>query len=251
MKIDYDLRYQAVLVEARRCLQQSKSYLATRDVDLLDAAAPSNSRCPHSSIIASRSGGKDRFKLGMPFVAAQIEDQRASGEERNERYFDPYYFMVMSIMELAGGTFYFGRSKYGKYWFLVYNGPDGKTGEHSLRRLIANTPPLSDTRKALVLEDDHYDYRRATLAWTAKRAVRKLGQKTRSHARGREEAIAFAIELFKQQLAYYRGSRLPGLELSLEEYELLLREALSVADAIHEALNEDKRLTDFLPEAAE
>jgi hypothetical protein len=162
-----------------------------------------------------------------------IEDEDAPDEFRKERYFDPSYFVTMLLMELSGGRFRFDRSKYKGYFFLAFAGP-GKEGNHYLRRTILNAPPGVDVRQIRQTADGHYDYRKNTLRRIAKRIVKITGQKTRARGRGREDAVAFAVELFKRQAAANDSALLPALDLSEPEYESLLRKSLLLADAMGE-----------------
>jgi hypothetical protein len=121
------------------------------------------------------------------------------------------------------------------YYYLAYAGPVGKEGNHYLRRIIADTSSEEDTRDEG--QGGHYDYRRATLKKTSKKAIQKAGQETRSISRAREDAIQFAIELFKRQhQAKPKGSPVV-LRLSPMSYEDLLRKAFNIADRIHERLS--------------
>src|SRR5262249_4251614 len=153
---------------------------------------------------------------------AVIEDREGPKKERTERYFDPWYFVIMLLLELPGGRLRYDISKK-KYHYLAYAGPVGKEGNHYLRRIIANTSSRADTREKG--EGVHYDYRRATLTKTAKKSIRQAGQETRPTSRVREDAIQFAIELFRRQLKG-RDSKAPlVLNLNAKTYEKLLRSA--------------------------
>ncbi|MET3337289.1 hypothetical protein ABIF61_005813 [Bradyrhizobium japonicum] len=222
----------------KRCLDYlgpAEDFLAGRRKELPDASRLAK---PFGCILEARADGEDLFNLGTPFVAAKIEDLDAPDEERRERYFDPWDYALMLVMLLAGARFRFDRSKYARYYFLAYVGPVGKVGNHSLRRIIMNPPPASDVRQTRRTPDAHLDYRRAGLKAIAKRVVRKLGQMTRSHSRGREDSIAFAVELFARQLATHGADRFLGLNVA--DYEALLRRAVAVADAMHSAVHDLK-----------
>jgi hypothetical protein len=142
---------------------------------------------------------------------------------------DPWYFLVMLLLELPGGRFRFDISKK-IYHYLAYAG-SGREGNYYLRRLICNTSSKADTREQGG-EDGHYDYRRIALKPTAKEAIRAAGQETLVYARTREDAIKFALDLFERQLN--GRDKLPVLGLSRDEYEQLLRKAFDVADRMHE-----------------
>src|SRR5262249_47339869 len=98
--------------------------------------------------------------------------------------------------------------------------------------IIANTPSSADTRHSGG-KDSYYDYRRATLKQITKRSIQQSGQQTRSTSQGREDAIQFAIELFKRQLKGRKKTTPPVLELNPTRYEELLRDAFDIADRMH------------------
>jgi hypothetical protein len=205
--LKYDEEAVAALTACREYLEEAKEFLESRREELPDPSDIAEARFPGSAIVKARHQGDDKFNRERPFIAAVIKDRDAQAEQRSERYFDPWYFVTMVLMELPGGRFHFDRSKHGRYFYLAYVGPEAKEGRYSLLRIIANASSSADTRQGR-RKDAHYDYRRATLKQTAKKSIRQSGQKTRSSSRGREEAIQFAIELFKRQLKG-RGKKTP------------------------------------------
>lgn len=224
----------AALEACRTYLEQAIKFLSGKRKNLPDVLAVTETSFPNSSILSARHDNEDKSGSGWPFVACVIADDTAPGKRRSERYFDQWYFVVMRLLELPGGRFRFDRSKKNQYFYLAYAGPQGKEGNHYLRRIIANTPWWSDTRENRREAGSHYDYRRAALKRTAKNVVRRLGQETRSFSRERDDAVSFAVALFKRQLKNRRA--LPGLKLTAKEYERLLVLALEIADALHEKL---------------
>jgi hypothetical protein len=245
-----DKRDDQILLEAaREYLTQCHQYLANSAAGLPDASKLAKVRCSHSSILGARSGGTDELGLGIPFIAAKIKDLKAPGEVRHERYFDPWYYNTMLVAELSGGAFCFDRSKNGKYYFLAFVRKGVSKGRHYLRRSIANTPAYHDTRERQRTTDSHLVYCRSTLNWTAKKAIRMLGQLTRRKSRTREDMILFAVALFEVRIQNDRSAR--ELGLSVKEYEVLLREAFRFADAIHSALHEELGSVKPTAEAAE
>jgi hypothetical protein len=208
--------------------------------DINDLAAI---QLPNSGIKSARHTGGDQFRLGWPFVAIQMDDSRG---ERTERYVDQSYFVAMQLFAYAGCHLGLMPSKTVKgeppRWYLAY----GKK-EHQLRRIIANTGPGSDTRQKHPTanpatdgrSDAHYDYRRVTLTWKPKSEVRAAGHETRSKSRGREEAIIFAVEQFKQKPEDSRLAEIRKRDaINPSVFEALLREALRVADRMHDAFLE-------------
>jgi hypothetical protein len=221
-------------VEALKACQkyeaEAKDWLDGRREELPDPAILISTKFPLSTIPAARCGEE----RGEPFIAAVIKDINAPDEERSERYFDPWYFAAMRLMELSGGRFHFARSKGAKYFYLTYIGPEKKEGNYSLRRMIVNPSPLADIRQTSNADGAHYDYRRSALKATAKSVVRENGQLTRSSSSGRAEAIRFAAELFKVQSQ--DGVLASSLNLRTSEYEQLLQTAFDLADRIHAEL---------------
>ncbi|MCK1475014.1 hypothetical protein IVB27_09430 [Bradyrhizobium sp. 197] len=234
--IEYDQSARETLAACIAYLKEAGAYQQGKRRTLPDASRIVRSRFPASSILQSDLVPEARG-LPLPAVSAVIHDPTAeSGKARSNRYFDPWYFVVMLLMEIPGGRFRFDWSKR-KYLYLAYAAPGTKEGNFYLRRIVANTPALADTREQK--DGGHYDYRRATLRWVYKDVVRAMGQDTRRKARVRESAIQFAVELFKRQLAAHgkrptRASKMPGLNVTLGGYEELLRYAVDLADAVHE-----------------
>jgi hypothetical protein len=230
----YDKKSAAALNACREFLKQAEEFLDGSRPDLPDASPIADARFPRSSILWARCAGVDRFKRDTPFVAARLEDRDRTGEQRSERYFDPWYFVVMLLLELPGGRFRFDGSKNDTYFYLAYAGPVGSEGNYYLRRIVADTSTEEDTRDEG--GDSHYDYRRATLKKMAKKVIRQAGQETRSASRDREDAIQFASELFNRQHKAKEEGRPPVLNLNPEKYEALLRQAFKIADRMHEKI---------------
>jgi hypothetical protein len=230
MNTSSDHRYDAAaaLKVCREYLKEAQEFAAGHRTQPPDVSKLVSARFPQSSIRAARYGVDSR----SPYIAAVIEDRDAPEEERSERFFDPWYFVPMLLMELPGGRFRFDRSKGAKYFYLAYAGPDGNEGNHYLRRIIVNTSRLADTRQKARSKEAHYDYRRAALKEVDKRVIEAMGQETLSPSRTREDAIKFAIGIFKRQLN--SRQRLLAVDMSPREYESLLRTAFNVADAIHD-----------------
>ena len=80
-----------------------------------------------------------------------------------------------------------------------------------------------------------------------KNLIRKRGQKTRDVSKGREDIIQFALGIFRRELERQYGpqlqddSVLPSTDLTLVDYEMLLRVALQLADSMHEKYREQSR----------
>jgi len=196
---------------------------------------------PHSGIKNIRTGGQDRFNLGWPFVAVEIDDPGHPGE-RKERYFDPWYFVAMQLFALCGCKLALLDSKKVRgvppRWYAEYQ------GRHQLRRIIADTPEGRDTRQrhpnakrdSNGRSDAHYDYRKITFATLPKAAVRALDQLTRAKSRRREDAILSAVGMQQEQHEHHSrvGSAAP--QFSTADFEERLREALAIADELHERL---------------
>lgn len=229
VRLEYGDNEKASLEACRVFLEEAIGFLTGKRKALPSLRIICTAGFPGSSILRARCDGEIRSDTGWPFVACLIADQDA----KNERYFDPCFFVAMRLFELPGGRFRFDRSKRNQYFYLAYAGPEGSEGNHYLRRIIANTPWWSDTREDKS-DGSHYNYQRVALKRTAKAVVRSLGQETRSASRVRDDAIKFAVDLFRRQL---RGrSKIKSLNLSAREYESLLRFALDVADAVYEKL---------------
>ncbi|MFK4643924.1 hypothetical protein ABIF96_002498 [Bradyrhizobium ottawaense] len=234
--IEYDESARETLAACLAYLKEEVAYVQGKRKKPPDASRIVRARFPASSILEAEFVPEARG-LPLPAIAAVIEDPSAeAGKSRSKRYFDPWYFVVMLLLEIAGGRFRFDWSKQ-KYLYVAYAGPGGRQGNFYLRRIVANTPALADTREQK--DGGHYDYRRATLRWVYKDVVRAMGQNTRRTARVRESAILFAVTLFKRQLVAHgkratRASKMPGLDITLGAYEELLRYALDLADAVHE-----------------
>jgi hypothetical protein len=244
--LNYEEKSVTALKAFREYLKQAEDFVGGRE-DLPDASLIVAARFPSSTIHAARHTGPDRFDLGWPFIAAVIEDLTAPDEERRERYIDPWYFVVMLLMELPGGRFAFNHSNKEKFYYLIYVGPRKREQEHFLRRSVTNASSRSDVRQKKKSADSHYDYRRITFVPTPKDDVWDvLGQPTRGRSQTREHAIRFAVELFGRQLNC--RDNLPILDLNQKQYEQLLRGAFAVADRMHEKLV--RQLPDRLGKAA-
>lgn len=218
--IDYDSSALATLTICKRYLEEAIGYLQDKRKALPNAAPLTSARFPASSIITANAV-EAAANLRWPTIEAVIEDREAPGERRSSRYFDPWYFLVMLLMEIPGGRFRFDRSKNSEYFYLAYAGPSGREGNFYLRRVIVDTPSWADTREGKHRKDAHYDYRRPTLKRVYKPLVRALDQKTRGESRKRPEAVQFAVDLFTRQLTAHLGESgsldgvsLPGLDMT-------------------------------------
>lgn len=220
-----------LLTRCRDYIQRSKIAVTTQPFSPPDVSPVAKILLPDCGIESARADGEDRYGLGWPFVAFTV----AKGE--NERYVDPWFFVAMQLFAVAGCEIRLAPSKTKpgepKRSYLCY---DKKN--HSLRRLIADTPPTRDawqlhpTAKSLAdgRSDGHYDYRRVTAKNPSKVRVRKAGYKTRLKGKGRKEAIAFAADNLE------RGRDTSGLQISPDELKALLNEAFEMADAMHEKM---------------
>jgi hypothetical protein len=228
-------------------LKEAAAYVQGKRETLPDASRIVSARFPQTSILDANLVEEARG-LRWPTIEAVIEDRSAStGEVRSKRYFDPWYFVAMLLMEIPGGRFRFDRSNKQAYFYVAYAGPNGREGNFYLRRIVANTPPWADTREGGDKGGAHYDYRRPTLKWVLKDVVKAMGQDTRRVSRVRDGVVRFAAQLFHRQMAAHSGkrvtraSKMPGLNLSLAAYEELLGYALYVADAVHEKFSLERR----------
>jgi hypothetical protein len=233
--LKYDDKSAAMLGRCRWYLKEAKKFLDGSRTDLPDPSGIVDARFPQTSILMARHTGEDKFGRGTPFIAAFVQDTEQPEKRWPEIYFDPWYFVIVLLLELAGGRFRFDLSK-GKYRYLAYAGPESTEGNHYLRRIIANTPSGADTRQRGV-DGSRADYRRVTLKKARKASIRQRGQETRKTSRVREDAIKFAVDVFKRQLKGRGKTTPPVLHLNPDKYEQLLREAFDIADRMHEKLS--------------
>jgi hypothetical protein len=243
--IEYDEKSAAALAACRAYLAEAQEFLEGRRGELPNARDLIDARFPLSTIREARCDGADLYELGWPFVAAIIDDPMAT----RERYFDPWYFAAMRLLEVPGGRFIFGRSNRSKSlsyrFYLAYVGSRTKEGLHYVTRIIFNPSPRSDVRQMR----DHHDYRRVTLQAIPKKEVwDELGQETRGRSRLREDAIRSAIKLFERQLN--DKNKVPVLNLSRHEYDQLLHRAFNVADRMHEKWLTERRAEHGADQAA-
>ena len=226
--IEYDARAKETLDACIAYLQEAEGFVQGDRKSLPDPMPLLTSRFPTSTILEAtyEEGAKD---FRWPTISAKIEDRKAE----TPRHFDPWYFVVMLLLELPGGRFIYDRSKKSQYFYAAYAGPS-KRDNFYLRRIVVDTPIWADTKEGKHRAGAHYDYRRATLRWVCKDVVRTYGQKTRLTSSNREEAVRFAVTLFKKQLSAHRARTLPGLKLTAAKYDQLLRIALHIADATQE-----------------
>ncbi|WP_340672095.1 hypothetical protein [Bradyrhizobium ottawaense] len=229
--IEYGQTANDALAACKNYLQEAEQYIQGDRKSLPDPTPLLTARFPSSSLLEAKA--KDGVDgLAWPTIAAKIVDRMA----KSDRFFDPWYFAVLLLLELPGGRIVLNRSNHQQYFYAAYAGSNAKENFY-LRRIVVNTPIWADTQEGRHRDGAHYDYRRATLHWVCKDVVRTLGKKTRTVSSNREGAIRFAVKLFKQQLAAHGlspRSRLPGLELTAQDYERLLSIALYIADAMHE-----------------
>ncbi|MHC2531859.1 hypothetical protein [Bradyrhizobium diazoefficiens] len=227
--IEYDERAKQALDSCIAYLEEAETYVQGDTDSLPDPTPLLTARFPTSTILGAtfEESAKD---YQWPTISAKIVDRKAE----SARHFDPWYFVVMLLLELPGGRFIYDRSKKSQYFYAAYAGWNKKENFY-LRRIVVDTPIWADTKEGKHRKGAHYDYRRATLHWICKDVVRTLGRKTRSTSSNREGAIRFAVALFRKQLAAHQGARiLPGLKLTAAKYEQLLRIALHIADATQE-----------------
>lgn len=232
--IEYDQSAVEALAACVTYLQQAEDYLHDERDLLPDLTPLLEARFPTTGILAAHAVDKTKG-IAWPTVSAKIRDAVAT----RPRFFDPWYFVVMLLLELPGGRFILAKVKYQQYAYAALAGR-AISPSFFLRRIVVNTPIWADTKEGQHREA-HYDYRRVTLHWTSKNAVRTLGKPTRGKSRNRESAVKFAIDLFEEQLTAHHGppragrpDKLPGLDLSVLDYEKLLWVALYIADAMHE-----------------
>lgn len=236
--VNYDKSALALWDACGEYIRRAKEALSAASFEPPAPADDALIMLPHSGIKNIRTDGQDRFNLGWPFVAVEIDDPGHSGE-RKERYFDPWYFAAMQLFALSGCTLGLFDSKKipgePPRWYAEYQ------GRHPLRRIIANTPPGHDTRQRHPTaklnggrrSDAHYDYRKITFAPVAKTAVRALGQLTRAKSRRREDTILFAMDLLRVQHEHHSRAGCPPPPFSAADFEKRLREALAAADNLH------------------
>ncbi|MCK1508399.1 hypothetical protein [Bradyrhizobium sp. 18] len=216
-------------------LQEAEDYIDGKRASLPNAEPLLEARFPTSTILSASA--IDRAKgVSWPTISAKISDSVAT----KHRYFDPWYFAVMLLLELPGGRFILAKSKHQEYAYAAYAGQTVQPNFY-LRRIVVNTPSWADTKEGKHSDGAHYDYRRTTLHWISKNAVRTLGKPTRRKSSNRETAVKFAVELFEKQLIAHhsrnesgRTDKLPGLNLAALDYEKLLWVALYIADGMHE-----------------
>lgn len=205
----------------REYVKQAESFLAGSRNALPDFRPVCEMPLPNSTLCNPHLNDQERLGKPFPNVAFRVPDLVAA----NERFGDPWYFIAMRLLELSSGRFLLKRSKRNEKFYLVFAGPVLMNPAHSLLRFIAKPSPYQDVRQGL----DHHDYRRVTLRLIGKDMVRETGQKARRASFVREDAIKFAVGLFREH-----GPQ--GTDLNADEYERLLRAVLAVADRIHECL---------------
>ncbi|MFK4652615.1 hypothetical protein ABIF97_002549 [Bradyrhizobium japonicum] len=229
--IDYDERSAEALNVCLTYLEQAEAYVQGDRDTPPDPTPLLSARFPSSKLLAATlERAVDGIK--WPTISVLIEDSEA----KNPRHFDPWYFVTMLLLELPGGRIVLDRSKMGEYFYAAYAGSN-KRQNINLHRMIANTPIWGDTKHS---DDAHHDCRRIRLFWVCKNLIRKRGQKTRAVSKGREDVIRFALGIFERELARQHGtqlddaSTLPSTDLTLVDYEMLLRVSLHLADSVHE-----------------
>jgi hypothetical protein len=196
----------------------------------------SGSQFPSSSFERVHSA-KD--EIGS-YIAAMIHDRPSTGEGSNERFFDPWYFTPMLLLELPGAHFKLSWSKR-EYLYITYVARKRSQRPHFLRRIIANPSAYQDVRNIEGVGAGHYDYRRLTLKIVSKGQIQRQGQETRAPSQTREHAIQFALELFDERKN--DSDSLAVLELDRTEYEQLLRGAFDVADKIYAVKQAEQKNT--------
>ncbi|MDA9539508.1 hypothetical protein ACM41_25755 [Bradyrhizobium sp. CCBAU 21362] len=233
--IEYDQSAIDALAACMTYLQEAEDYIDGKRAALPDPQRLLQARFPTSTILSASA--IDRAKgVSSPTISAKIVDSVA----KRHRYFDPWYFVVMLLLELPGGRFILAKSKFQEYAYVAYAGRTIQPNFY-LRRIVVNTPIWADTLEGKHSDGAHYDYRRTTLHWISKDAVRTLGKPTRRKSSNREAAVKFAVDLFEEQVIAHHGrnksgpvEKLPGLDLTAMDYEKLLWVALYIADGVHE-----------------
>lgn len=212
-------------------LDQEEAFVQGARETLPDVAPLLTARFPSSKLLSAEYA-QSVDGIEWPTVSVLIEDSKAE----NPRHFDPWYFVVVLLLELPGGRIVLDRSNNGDWFYAAYAGSN-KRQNINLHRMIANTPIWGDTKH---FDNAHHDCRRIRLYWLCKNLIRKRGQKTRDVSKGREDIIQFALGNFRRELERQYGSQLQddsvllSTDLTLVDYEMLLRVALHLADSVHE-----------------
>lgn len=227
----HDERIAEALSVCLTYLDQEEAFVQGNRETLPDVTPLLAARFPSSTLLeAAYAHGVDGIE--SPTVSVLIEDSKAE----NPRHFDPWYFVVLLLLELSGGRIVLDRSNMGEWFYAAFAGSN-KRQNINLHRMIANTPIWGDTKH---YDNAHHDCRRIRLYWVGKNLIRKRGQKTRDVSKGREDIIQFALGIFRRELERQYGSQLqddsvlPSTDLTLVDYEMLLRVALQLADSVHE-----------------
>lgn len=233
--IAYEQSAVEALAACMAYLKETEEYIHDKRQELPDPTPLLKARFPTTGLLPAHSVDKTKG-VSWPTISARIADAVAT----KPRFFDPWYFVVMLLLELPGGRFILAKSKHQEYAYAAYAGRTVAPSFY-LRRIVVNTPIWADTKEGKHHKGAHYDYRRVTLHWISKDAVRTLGKPTRRKSSNRESAVKFAGELFEEQLKAHFGGpgperpdRLPNLNLTALNYEKLLWVALYIADAMHE-----------------
>ncbi|QND73998.1 hypothetical protein [Tardiphaga robiniae] len=234
-RISYENESQSVLDACIGYLDGIAKYLSDPQTGLPDPAPLLDARFPTSKIASPAAFSDNELGLDWPTIAATIEDSSTE----NARLFDPWYFVVLLLLELPGGRIIVHTSNHSKYAYLGYAGSN-KSDHITVRRIVANTPRWADTIEMRT----HHDLRRPSLRFVSKDVRTILGFKTRGLSRGRLDAVARALQLFREQLKLHgkvsSRSFLPGIELAPNKgmtaanYASLLDAAFHLADAMHE-----------------
>lgn len=201
--------WNAIIKNVREYLSQAEEYLncgrtELPDSNLLLACIPTKS-------ILNMKIGHDETGL---LAAVTIKHKEA----RTPRLFDPWYFVVLLVLEISGARLRFHSNRSdanaSKHFYLAVVAPQKRKGIIRVLRIVANSAVEDITGQ---LPGNHRDYRRATLN-------NRPWSKGSRPANGRQTAIALAIKLFRQRSACC---------LTLEEYEQLLHKAFDIADRLH------------------
>ncbi|MET4219414.1 hypothetical protein ABIB00_004635 [Bradyrhizobium sp. LB14.3] len=219
----YDQNVRDALEACMKYLQESAEYVEGARKELPDPVTLLSARFPSSLILPANSIDKAKDRV-WPTISAKLVDKTV----KNFRYFDPWYFNVMLLLELSGGRFVYDKSNLGQYVYVAFAGSNSRKN-FSLRRIVANTPAWAVTEEGAG-KAAHYDYRRVTLHWLCKNLLRLSGKKTKQISSDRGTVVRFAVDLF--QKATRQGVHPSGLTAAV--YEELLWTALYIADAVHE-----------------
>jgi hypothetical protein len=212
---------------------------------LPDLAAILNARVIGSLIGRARCTGNNHADRG-PFITASFDDP-AGLDEKREKYFDPWWFPALLLMEVSGAYLVLHRSKdekrarpessappFGYYYLMVrWRGDQGVM----LNRIITNVP----SRRSAVWKDrwllkHHYrDYRSEVFTRPTRSEEQGKGLKVHSAATpygGRKKLLDHLPVLFDARVKASEGSTAAIGDMTTQGYMELVHRALKVADRI-------------------